>query len=97
MKDHTPIITGIMPNASEADSLTHEQCQGATILWKEYSGKSIWITCSLTRSDLDITAELKVIKVFLNNLQSLALILQPVFGNQACHFYNGAREWLKWR
>ena len=59
MKDHTPIITGIMPNASEADSLTHEQCQGATILWKEYSGKSIWITCSLITSDLDITAELK--------------------------------------
>ena len=86
MKDHTPIITGVMHNASEADSLTHEQCQGATILWKEYLGKSKWITCSLSTSDLDITAELKVIKVFLNNLQSLALILQPVFGNQDATF-----------
>lgn len=35
---------------------------------------------------MDITAELKVIKVFLNNLQSLALILQPVFGNQDATF-----------
>ena len=50
------------------------------------------ITCSLSATDSDITSELYVMEVFLNNLQSLPSVLQPVFENQACYFYNGARS-----